>query len=101
MTLNGIVSYLDHQQTNGRWDNSVQDAFDAILTASYFEIHDLDVSAVVKILGLSKDDYVYKAIDRAVDMKEDGDMFTPKVSKTRCDCIKDIVALVWNKYSRE
>ena len=101
MILNGIMSYLGHHQTNGHWENSVHDAFDAILTESWFEMHALDVAAVVKILGLSKDDHVYKTIDRDVDMKENGDLFTPEVSKTGCDWIGDIVALVCNKYSNE
>ena len=64
------------------------------MTASYFYMHDSDVSVVAKTLGFSINKYVYKAIDLAVYMKEDGDLFTPKSSKTRCDCIKDVVVLV-------
>ena len=34
-------------------------------------------------------------------MNEDGDIVILEVSKTRCDCIKDVVASVWKEYSHE
>ena len=92
--LNGIFSYLDHLNTKGRREKTAQDAFNAVLTISCFDMHDSYVFSVAKTLGLSRNDNVYEAIERAVDMKEDGDMFTLKCSNTRCNCTEEVVALV-------
>ena len=85
--MNENVSYLDHHQTKGWQDNSVQGAFDAVLTASCLDMNDSNVAAVAKTLGLSINNHLYEAIDRTVDIKDYFDMFTLKVSKNKCNCI--------------
>ena len=85
--MNENVSYLDHRQTKGWLDNSVQGAFDAVLTASCFDMNYSNVAAVSKTLGLLINNHVYEAIGRTFGIKDYCDMFTLKVSKNKCDCI--------------
>ena len=85
--MNDNVSYLDHRQTKGWLDNSVQGSFDAVLTASCFDMNYSNVAAVSKTLGILINNHVYEAIDRTFGIKDYCDMFNLKVSKNKCDYI--------------
>ena len=96
--VSGIKAFLAHHSTKGQRVKAEQDAVDAILVASTFELdYSTSKSRVASALGLNRD-AISKAYERAQEMISNRLPFIPKVRKTRSDCYRDAARACIHKF---